>query len=73
MAKPEQIELHRLESRSHSDKVVTLIEREMLRAGEQQKYSGRLGALRDIYATADRVALDIIADIRRNHDKSSKH
>jgi hypothetical protein len=73
VANTKHVETHRIESTSHSNKVVILIEREALRAGEPSKFSGRIAALRDIYATANRLALDIIEDIRRNNDKISKH
>lgn len=61
----DRIDYNRLEAVSHSTAVVTLLGREAIRACREKEYAGRLGALRDIYATADSLARDIITDMRR--------
>lgn len=65
MANLERIEYHRLESNNQMEKVAILVEREVARLGAERKYSGRVSTLRHIQATADRIARDIIEDIRR--------
>jgi len=58
------IELNRLESAAQAAKVVMLIEREGMRKGIEKDISGQVGALRDIHAAFDRLALDVIETIR---------